>query len=201
MAHQKYLCNTCFKQFADLVDYNIHIATHKKGVLVDKHPSTGKSIKDITLPPEVENDPENMASVTESDRLKDAVIDNTDQDLGVDILNTLKESKDSKEEMDTDITVTTDSKGNFIYTCNICKVYKGNEEQTRLHLVTDHSEYSHSCTHPYCVQSFKTLSGLNKHSKTHKIVTPTKCHNCSKSFKNESKRKQHNCVKTEGASN
>ena len=47
-----------------------------------------------------------LASVTESDRLsvlQDAVIDNTDQDLGVDILNTLKESKDSKEEMDTDI--------------------------------------------------------------------------------------------------
>ena len=189
---QKYLCNTCFKQLADLVDYNIHIATHKKGVLVDKHPSTVKSVKDITSSPEVENDLENTASVTAPDKLsmlKDAVIDNTDQDLGVDILNTSKESKDSKEEMDTEITVTTDSKGNFIYTCNICKVYKGNKEQTRLHLVTDHSEYSHSCKHPYCVQSFKTLLGLNKHSKTHEIVTPTKCCNCSKSFKSESKKR------------
>ena len=134
MACQKYLCNTCFKQLTDLVDYNIHIATHKKGVLVEKHPSTEKSIQDITSPSE-DNDQENTTSVTEPDKLsvlKDAVIDDTDQDLGVDILNTSKELKDSKEETDTEIPVTTDSKGNFIYTCNICKVYKGNEEQNQI---------------------------------------------------------------------
>ena len=91
--------------------------------------------------------------------------------------------------MDTEIPVTTDLTGNFIYTCNICKVYKGNEEQTRLHLATDHSDYAHSCKHPYCVESFKTMLGLNKHSKTHKIITPTKCCNYSKSFKNESEKR------------
>ena len=106
------------------------------------------------LPSEVNNDLENTPSVNEPEKLsvlQDVVIDDTDQDLGVDILNTSKELKDSKEEMDTEIPVTTDLKGNFIYTCNICKVYKGNEEQTRLHLVTDHSDYAHSCKHPYCV--------------------------------------------------
>ena len=188
---QKYLCNTCFTQLTDLVDYNIHIATHKKGVLVDKHPSTDKSVQDITLPSQ-EKATENAASVTHSEKLfviKDTVIDDNDQDLGVDILNTSKEWKDSKEDMDTEIPVTTDLTGNFIYTCNICKVYKGNEEQTRLHLGSEHSDYAHSCKHPYCLQSFKTLSGLNKHSKTHEIITPTKCQNCSKSFKNESEKR------------
>ena len=65
---QKYLCNTCFKQLTDLVNYNIHIATHKKGVLVDKHPSTDKSVQDITLPSQ-EKAMENAASVTHSEKL------------------------------------------------------------------------------------------------------------------------------------
>ena len=160
----KYLCNTCFKQVADLVDYNIHIATHKKGLLSDTHSSIQKSIQDNTLPSKVENHPENTASEPEKlSVLEDAVLHDNDQDLGVDILNT------SKEEMDSEIHVTTDLKGNFIYTCNICKVYKGNKEQTRLHLATDHSDYAHLCKHPYCIRAFKTISDLNKHSKTHEI--------------------------------
>ena len=112
------------------MDYNIHVATHKKGLLSHTHSSIQKSIQDNTSPSKVDNHLEKTASEPEKlPLLEDAVLHDNDQDLGVDILNTSKESKDSKEEMDSEIHVTTDSKGNFIYTCNICKVYKGNEEK------------------------------------------------------------------------
>lgn len=103
----------------------------------------------------------------------------------------LNVSKDFKKTDDDDIPVQTDSRGNMIYTCNIFHIYKGTADQVKSHMATDHSEYPYVGKIQLCVRAFKTASGLNKHSKKHEINMPTKCQNCSKTFKNKSEKHQH----------
>ena len=92
-----------------------------------------QTIKDQSdiVPSELNEDPEN---------------DNDNMDLNV--------SKDSKtDDDDDDIPVQTDSRGNMIYTCNICHIYKGTADQVKSHMATDHSEYPYVCKNLLCVKS------------------------------------------------
>ena len=59
----------------------------------------------------------------------------------------------------------TSTDGCIIFTCNVCRTFKGTLDELRRHQSESHLDFPHMCNNAMCVGAYKTPSGLLKHNK------------------------------------
>ena len=138
------------------------VPEQKLEILKDKELSSGQKLDDN---PNVNVPQELLEALDENVDI--SVTPDNSQDINI------KEEDMSGKDEEAEPIVQTDKKGNLIFTCNICRTYKGNVDLTRKHQEEAHGKYEYPCKNPHCAAVYKTKGGLNKHVKMHIKVTST----------------------------
>ena len=119
-----------------------------------------------------------------------------DANLSVNDGNTsLNSSLNSSQEKNEDGESKTNVDGQMIFTCNVCRTFKGTLNDSRQHESKNHPDLPHVCTSIMCLGAYKTPSGLLKHINRRHLVTGTKCQWCQKSFSTDLEKCRHQCMK------
>ena len=178
-------CPICFMIYPSQLEMEMHKLMHNKQGAAAADKSTTQDIDNSshdvptgqTGTNDLDDEIPDAQSSAKLDTSENQINDSKDDDanLSVNDGNTsLNSSLNSSQEKDEDSESKTNVDGQMIFTCNVCRTFKGTLDESRWHQSENHPDFPHVCTSIMCLGAYKTPSGLLKHINRRHLATGTK---------------------------
>ena len=164
----------CFTIFPLMLDLETHkLMEHSKKVGKTKtetpHKPQSLSVEPESMDSQVADDDnaednsklDTSANAEDNSKLDTSANCSQEDEANASLNSSLNSSVDKMD--DNEPKTSTD--GCIIFTCNVCRTFKGTLDESRRHQSESHLDFPHMCNNAMCVGAYKTPSGLLKHSK------------------------------------